>query len=190
MTDQTSAPADESRIQDYLAGRLDAAEAERFEQRMFADDAFAAEVERALEIRAAAPHAGTTRRASSPPRRIWLAFAAAAGTAVIATGIVWLQRPSEPPLFRGVEQRMGLEIDVNGAALLARWRSVSGAAGYEVQLLDRDGDALLTLNVDDPSAALLLSPVDGSEPAFIEVSALDELGQTLQHSERVALPGR
>ena len=29
MTDQTSAPADESRIQDYLAGRLDAAEAER-----------------------------------------------------------------------------------------------------------------------------------------------------------------
>lgn len=189
MTDQTPASSDESRIQDYLAGRLDSADAELFEERMFADDELAAEVQRALEIRAATSQAAVERRTGRPRPRMLFGVAAAAAAAVIAVGVLWLQ-PQQPPVFRGVEQRMGLDIDVNGAALLARWQPISGAAGYEVQLLDRDGDALLTLNVDDPSAALLLSPVDGSEPAFIEVSALDELGQTVQRSERVALPRR
>jgi hypothetical protein len=175
-----------------LSGRrLDAAEAERRRAHV-RDDGVAAEVESALEIRAATPRADAKRRTSSPPRRAWLAFAAAAGAAVIAVGIVWLQRPSEPPVFRGVEQRMGLEVEADGGTLRARWQSVADAAGYELQVLARDGRVLRSVEADDTTAALDLGAAAdaASAPAFVEVSALDGFGQALQRSERIALPDR
>ena len=189
MNDPTPSSAEESRIQDYLAGRLDEAAADRFEQRLFEDDALAAEVQRALEIRAAMSPAGAERRTARPRPRWLFALAAAAAAAMVAVGVLWLQ-PLQPPVFRGVEQRMGLEIEVDGNALFARWQPIGGAAGYELQLLARDGSMLLTLNVDDAEARILLSPVDGLAPAFVEVSALDDVGQTLRRSERLALPDR
>ena len=190
MKDQTPAPSDESRIQDYLAGRLDSAEAERFEERMFADDALAAEVQRALEIRAATSLVAAKKR--STPRRAWVALAAAAGAAVLAVGIVWLQRPEEPPVFRGVEQRMGLAVEADCATLRARWQAVADAAGYELQLLASDGRVLRSIEADGTAATLALDAAAdrSSAPAFVEVSALDGLGQTLQRSERVPLPAR
>lgn len=192
MKDQTLSPADESRIQAYLAGRLDEAEAERFEERMFADDELAAEVQRALEIRAATLPASVERRTARPPRRAWFALAAAAGAAVIAVGIVFLQQPPSPAVFRGVEQRMGLEIEVDGGALRARWQPIADAAGYELQVFASDGRVVRNLEADGTAAALDLgAPADSADaPAFIEVSALDELGQTLRRSERLALPDR
>lgn len=191
MKDQTLASFDESRLQDYLAGRLDEAEAELFEERMFADDRFAAEVQRALEIRAATSVAAARKRTTSP-RRAWVAFAAAAGAAVIAVGIVWLQRPTEPPVFRGVEQRMGLTVEADGATLRARWQAVNGAAGYELQVLASDGGVLRSVESDGTSATLDLGAGadQASAPAFVEVSALDDVGQTLRRSERLALPDR
>jgi anti-sigma factor RsiW len=191
LKDPTPSPADESRIQDYLSGRLDAAETERFEERMFADDALGAEVQRALEIRAATPQAGGKRRAGGPSRRVFVALAAAAGAAAVAVGISWLPEPPAA-VFRGVEQRIGLEVEVEGGELRARWRPVAGAAGYELQLLASDGRTLQSLEADGTTAALELgAPVDSSSaPAFVEVSALDELGQTLQRSDRLALPDR
>jgi hypothetical protein len=191
LKDQTLSPSDESRIQDYLAGRLDTAEAERFEERMFADDGLAAEVQRALEIRAATSLAAVKKR-SGPSRRAWVAFAAAAGVAVLGIGIAWLQRPADPPVFRGAEQRMGLTVEADGATLRARWQSVADAAGYELQVLTSDGRVLRSVEADGTAAALDLgAPADPSSgPAFVEVSALDELGQTLRRSERVALPDR
>ena len=192
LKDQTPPPADERRLQDYLAGRLDAAAAELFEERMFADDGLAAEVQSALEIRAATLNAGVQPRAARPPRRALLAFAAAAGAAVLAVGITWLQRSPEPPVFRGVEQRMGLEVEVDGGALRARWQPIAAAAGYELQVLARDGRVLRSLETDGTAAALDLGAPAGSAsaPAFVEVNALDGLGQTLQRSDRVALPDR
>jgi hypothetical protein len=191
LKDQTQSPSDESRIRDYLAGRLDTAEAERFEERMFADDGLAAEVQRALEIRAATSLAAVKTR-SGPPRRAWVALAAAAGVAALGVGITWLQRPADSPVFRGAEQRMGLTVEADGATLRARWQSVADAAGYELQVLARDGRVLRSVEADGTAAALDLgAPADpASAPAFVEVSALDELGQTLQRSERVALPDR
>ena len=191
MKDQIPSPSDESRIQDYLAGRLESAESERFEERMFAEDGLADEVQRALEIRAATSLAAVRTR-SSPARRAWVAFAAAAGAAVLAVGIVWLQRPAEPPVFRGVEQRMGLEVEAGGPTLRARWQAVSDAAGYELQVLASDGRVLRSVDVDGTAAVLDLGAAadERSRPAFVEVNALDELGQTLRRSERVALPDR
>jgi anti-sigma factor RsiW len=192
LKDQTPSAGDESRVQEYLAGRLDPAEAELFEERMFTDDALAAEVQRALEIRAATLPASVERRTARPPRRAWLALAAAAGAAVIAVGINYLQQPPVPAVFRGVEQRMGLEVEVDGGALRARWQPIADAAGYELQVLASDGRVLRSLEADGPAATLDLgAPADSaSAPAFIEVSALDELGQTLRRSERLALPDR
>jgi len=192
LKDQTLSPADESRIQEYLAGRLDAAEAERFEERMFTDDELAAEVQRALEIRAATLPAGVKRRTTGPPRRMLIALAAAAGAAAVAVGITWLSQPPASAVFRGVEQRMGLEVEVEGGALRARWQPIADAAGYELQVLARDGRVLRSLEADGMTATLDLgpSPDSTSAPAFVEVSALDELGQTLQRSDRVALPDR
>ena len=192
LKDQTASPADESRIQEYLSGRLGAADAELFERRMFEDDELAAEVERALEIRAATLPASIKRRTSGPSRRVWFALAAAASVAVLAVGIVSLQPLPAPTVFRGVEQRMGLEVEVEGGALRARWQPIAGAAGYELQLFAQDGRSLRSLETDDAAATLDLgAPADlGAAPAFIEVSALDELGQTLQRSDRLALPDR
>lgn len=177
--------ADESRIQKYLAGRLDEPEAEAFEERLFADEDLAAEVERALEIRAAAaPAVAAARRAAKPPRRAWFALAAAAGAAVLAVGVVWLQRPPPEPVFRGVEQRMGLTVEAGAGTVRARWPAVAGAVGYEVQVFDRDGGLLQTLETREPAATIEL-PDAG--PASIEVTALDDLGQVLQRSERLTL---
>jgi hypothetical protein len=180
--------ADESRIQKYLAGRLDEAEAEAFEERLFADENLAAEVERALEIRAAAapaaPAVAARPRAAKPPRRAWFALAAAAGAAVLAVGVVWLQRPPPEPVFRGVEQRMDLTVEAGAGTVRARWPAVAGAVGYEVQIFGRDGGLLQTVETREPAATIELP---GAAPASIEVTALDDLGQVLQRSERVTL---
>jgi anti-sigma factor RsiW len=192
LKDEALSRSDDGPIREYLAGRLDAAEAERFEERMFADDALAAEVQRALEIRAATLHTGEQRRTGGPPRRVLFALAAAAGAAVLAVGLVVLQSPPATPVFRGVEQRMGLEVEVEGGALRARWQPIAGATGYELQVFASDGRLLQSLETDGATAAVDLgAPADSaSAPAFIEVSALDELGQTLQRSDRLALPDR
>ncbi len=180
---------DEGRIQKYLAGRLGAAEAEAFEERLIADDQLAAEVQRALEIRAAAAQADATRRIARSPRRVWLPLAAAAGAAAFAVGVIWLQRPPPEAVFRGIEQRMELEVQADAGALRARWPAVAGAAGYEIQLFAGDGRVLRNLETSGTSATIELGTPDdpASAAAFIDVTALDDLGQILQRSERVAL---
>ncbi|HEY9182903.1 MAG TPA: hypothetical protein VIQ99_06870 [Gammaproteobacteria bacterium] len=191
MKDETPSGSDEKRIQEYLAGRLSAAEAELFEQRLFTDDDFAAEVQRALEIRAAMAPAAVKRAAGGPPRRALFALAAAAGAAFLVVGVMWL-RPPAAPVFRGVEQRMGLEVEVDGDALHARWQPIAGAAGYELRVFATDGRLLRNLETEGAVSTLDLgTPADSaSAPAFVEVSALDELGQVLQRSDRVGLSDR
>ena len=60
-----------------------------------------------------------------------------------------------------------------------------------LEVLAGDGRVLRTVEADGTTATLELGAAEpGSAPAFVEVSALDELGQTLQRSERIALPNR
>jgi anti-sigma factor RsiW len=63
----TPSRPDETWIQDYLAGRLSEAEAEEFEARCLADDMLGAELERALEIRAALTAAASPRDLPTDP---------------------------------------------------------------------------------------------------------------------------
>jgi len=187
--ESTVSGAGEGQVQKYLAGRLSDAEADAFEERLFTDDALAGEVERALEIRAATAPAGAARAAARPPRRAWFALAAAAVIAVVAAGITWLPRPPPEPVFRGSEQRMGLEVEMYTDALRARWNPVAGAAGYEVRVFAADGRELYDVETNETAATIELeTPVETADaPAFVEVTALDELGQDLQRSDRLAL---
>ena len=183
--------SDERRIQAYLARELDEDEAERFEEELMADDSLAKEVQRALEIRAALretaakPHA--VRRARKPA--FVYGLAAAAAVAFIALTLPFLQRPPAAPVFRGVEQRMGLEIEAEGGELRARWAPVAGATGYELRILARDGQLLESVEVDGTEAVVDLDGAEepSSSPAFAEVVAIDDLGQALRRSDRVAV---
>ncbi|HEX7061972.1 MAG TPA: hypothetical protein VF200_08365 [Woeseiaceae bacterium] len=191
MTAESQQPApDERRIQDYLAGRLDDSEAERFEERMMADDDLAAEVQQALDIRAALTgvRSAGTRMDKRAPGGTLLALAAAAAVSMIALGVHWLRPPE--PVFRGVQPVAGFDVEVEaaGGELRARWTPVAGAAGYELRVLSDDGRVLERIEVEAPSATLDLGGTDQpSSPSFLEVVALDELGQVLRRSNRIAL---
>jgi hypothetical protein len=183
--------SNERRIQAYLARQLDEADAERFEEELMADDDLAMEVQRALEIRAAlrdtAARPARPRVAYNP--RLKLAFAAAAAVALVAVALPWwLQSPQVEPVFRGVEQRMGLTIEAEGSELRARWAAVPGAAGYELRVLTRNGALLDSVEVGATEAVLDLGAArESGAAAFAEVVALDELGQTVRRSDRVAV---
>ena len=127
--------------------------------------------------------------ADRPPRRAWLALAAAAVIAVVAAGIAWLPKPPPEPVYRGSEPRMGLEVEMYTDALRARWVPVAGAAGYEIRVFAADGRELHDVETNDTATTIELeTPVETADaPAFVEVTALDELGQDLQRSERLAL---
>jgi hypothetical protein len=191
MTIEPQQPApDERRIQDYLAGRLDDAEAERFEERLMADDDLAAEVQQALEIRAALTTARSAPGGKPARRGPLLALAAAAAVSMIALGVHWLHSPE--PVFRSVPASAGFDVGVEiaGGELRARWDPVAGAAGYELRVLAGDGRVLERIEVDAAWATLDLGGTDrASSPAFLEVVALDELGQVLRRSNRIALSG-
>ena len=186
---------DEPRIQDYLSGRLSASDAEAFEAQMFADDELAAEVERALEIRAAmqepvASPRVSARRLASGMRPAW---ALAAGLAAISIGLVWFRSQPPTPVFRGVEQTMGLEVELAGGKLNARWAPASGAHGYELQTFAADGQLMESVPSKETTVAIELRAA--APPAYVEVVALDDFGQTMLRSQRVRLdppdvPGR
>jgi hypothetical protein len=189
MSEEASKPnSNERRIRAYLARELDEAEAERFEEELFADDELALETQRALEIRAALRDTGAK---AMPPRaarrpRLTYGLAAAAAVALMAVTVQWLQPPVEP-VFRGVEQRMGLTIEADGRELRARWATVAGATGYELRILARDGELLDSVEVDATEAVVDIRARASGAAAFAEVVALDELGQTLRRSDRVAV---
>jgi len=182
--------SNESRIQAYLKRQLGEAEAERFEEELMADDDLAVELQRALEIRAALKDAGaksTARRGARNPR-LTFTFAAAAAVALVAVALTWVRSPPTAPVFRGVEQRMGLTIEAEGRELRAQWATVPGAAGYELRVLARDGVLLDSVEVTATEAAVDLGERrESGSAAFAEVVALDELGQTLRRSDRVAV---
>jgi anti-sigma-K factor RskA len=178
---------DEPHIQDYLSGRLSAAEAEAFEARMFADDELAGEVQQALEIRAAMQEPVASPRVTAR-RRSWgsrPAWALAAAIAVVGIGLVWFRPQAPTPVFRGVEQTMRLEVELTGGELNAHWAAASGAHGYELQTFGADGQIMDSFPATGTTVAIELRAAP--PPAYVELVALDDFGQTMLRSQRVRL---
>jgi hypothetical protein len=191
MHDKLDTSAAEQALRSYLAGKLTAHEADAFEERLFANEALAQEAQLALEVRAALVSHEPVRaakRVTAVRQHRLLPLALAATIASLAVAIYFLQAPRESvPVFRGVEQRMGLEVALNGRALNAKWQPVSGATGYELRVFERSGELLRSVEVDGATAAIDLDAEAGTAPAFVDVVALDRFGQELIRSQQIAL---
>jgi hypothetical protein len=88
-------------------------------------------------------------------------------------------------VFRGAEQRMGLEVEVADGNLNAHWTSSAGAERYELQIFAADGRLLHSVEIATPTARVDLRGTEMTGAATLEVAALDEFGQTLMRSQRV-----
>ena len=160
---------------------------------MFADDDSRPKWRLELKIRAAMQDPRRARcQARAAISRLRPVWALAAGVAALGVGLSWLRLAVPPePVFRGAEQRMGLEVELAGGRLNAHWATSAGASGYELQIYAADGTCVQSVEVATPTAKVELRGAEltgaAARPAFVEVVALDEFGQTLMRSQRVYL---
>jgi anti-sigma factor RsiW len=180
--------ADDAALRAYVAGTAQEVDAEALEARLFSDDRLAAELERALEIRAAMNSGATKPQARRRRSGGLLPLALAAGVAMVVAGFYWLQTPPQStPLFRGAQQSLALEVEVTGNQVRARWDAVPGAAGYELRLFERDGRLIRSMELDTTAGVIDLSTAGTPTPASVDVTALDAFGQSLIRSQRLAV---
>lgn len=181
----------------YVAGRLDDAEAARFEEHYFACEACWAEVERAFALRAT--FAGMPAVASSAPRRSWmlagllaasLAAVALLGTWALGVHPPWSGGRATPneTVWRGAGA-LALEARSDGTTLHIAWRPDANAASYAVEVTAGDGSLRWraeTAATQVEFARAKLEPAAGG-PWRVEVRALDALGNVVGESEAVRL---
>lgn len=174
MTDDTKL------IDDYLSGSLAEADAEAFEQRLFADDGLAAELQRTIEIRAAG------QAAPAPAGRDFrLPLAAAAVVGALAVGLAVLYQAPDAPVLRGGDSELVLEVEARDGRLEIAWPAVDAADRYRVELFDLDGNPLLGRNVD--TASIDISRAEWQDADVIRVRAFGALGDVLADSGLVAM---
>ena len=179
--------ADDTALRAYLSGTIRETDAQALEERLFSDDRLAAELERALEIRAAMKSSASTPQVRNRRLGGFLPLALAAGVAMLVAGFYWLQTPTQStPVFRGAQQSLALEVEVSGNQVRARWSAVPGAAGYELRLFERNGRVMRSMELDTTAGVIDLSRTD-TPPASIDVTALDSFGQSLIRSQRIAV---
>jgi hypothetical protein len=149
-------PEDEARIDDYLLGRLNAEEIERFEKHYFnCPECFRLTEERAAlidAVKAAGP--GRAAESGQAPGRtgvrrfpfLW-ATAGAAALLVVAAIVFLIPRPSGPPVFSDSGNRVVRGeslVPVEPAGVLRKvpakftWRPLDGAAEYMVSVAGID----------------------------------------------------
>ena len=109
---------------------------------------------------------------------------------LLAVGISWMGLRPPEPVFRGSEQSLGVEFEVAHGVLNAFWPDTPGAKGYELQLYAADGSLVHSWKSPLPGQCEFAQPGAGrtrGTPAFVEVAALNESGQTLMRSQRMVL---
>lgn len=175
----------------YALGALSDAEAESFEQHMFACENCWAEVEQAIELRAALRDRPASRSRARPPVWSWMA---AAAVLVVALVGVWGLRPGVdvperdgPRVYRGAEGVLAIEARVEGRRLALSWTAVPGAASYVVEVF-AGGSLVLEKEAAVPELTLDL-PAGELVPA-VRVRALDDLRQEIVSSQFIELDGR
>src|SRR2546430_7058791 len=119
---QTECPssADDDLARLYVADRLSEEAAEQFEQHLFECDACAAEVERAMEIRAALK----TRRAAGGGWRVGLAIAATVAAVALGLWQMQLREPNLAPPLRGSSREISAAGRMTGTTFNASWNAV------------------------------------------------------------------
>lgn len=176
MPERTDKAFDTATIDAYLNGRLGEAEAEAFEARLFADDELAAELERSIELRAAALPTGSVRGR-------WLPLAAAAAVGVLAVGLVVVDfgpSPVEEPIMRSGESRLELTATGQGGAVVIDWPDVEGADTYRLDFYDADGRILVSSEVAQSELRVLADEI--GEARIARVRAYDPLRELLADS--------
>lgn len=202
MTGLTCPYGDESLVvAEYLAGRLSGPNARSFEMHSFGCNRCFDELQRAIELRAAAEAESRTNAMSAAPSgRPWQMLGIAAAV-VLAVG-VWLaqptteQQPAVPePVYRDAvkagEGRIALSLDVSkdGETVTLRWPSVQGAERYTVRVWTESGEPIVEQQTRELSLVLRAarSRPSAEGDLYAQVLALDEMQQVVGSSELVRL---
>jgi len=180
----------EDRLQEYLDGRMEAAERAAFEQELLADETLFAEaydeeaVREALAARAHARGVGFRPR----PRRSAVAFLGLAAAASIAFLVFVLPGPDHSRVFRGGSQGAPRPVAPVGAvpAVPDRfvWTRDPGAVGYRLEIFRTDDGRVHVATTADTFLATggaLAVPRTGSWRA----TALDSVGVGVRSTGRV-----
>ena len=153
---------DRERLADYLEGRLPLDQQRAFEQELLQDPSASGELYEELGVREMLRSA--SRQKTAVVRRLyWLAPLAAA--ALVLLMVLPLREPTEEVLRGEIAE---LEIvepgnQVSGEFVL-RWRSVPGAATYEVAIFSADARALRSEST--PDTALVVADIDTGAKAI------------------------
>jgi anti-sigma factor RsiW len=186
----------------YLAGGLDEAGRDEFEEHYFACAACFADLEklRALQAELARSRVRVEAEAAAdrrqPSRWRWAA-AAAAALAVFAVA-VWqlVPRPlveTQPPAWRGpsaVAFSVAVEPRVSGGLRLT-WHEQAHATTYIVKVFTSDGVRVFERQTRQPAlliaaGSLPVPPV--GDTLVVRVEAIDAMGQVAGRSELIELP--
>lgn len=181
---------------EFLAGRLDAARAEAFEEHGYACDSCFEAVELAASVHAAlrAPVAARPSPADRTSARAWGWAAAAVLAVAVGYGAY---RPveraaGEASSLRGREGAFALTVERDAAGMTLRWNAVAGADRYEVRLFGADGEALVERRTGETgwtiSAAEIPPGLQGTR-GYARVDAIDALGAPVDRSPLVPVEG-
>ena len=157
----------------YVTGRLQSADAERFEEHYFGCDWCANELEVGSLLRRRGVRSNTVR----------LLGVAAAIVALITSAVILL-RPGtveNPAQMRGTSlTEIRVTASASAGLLSVRWNRVSDAASYRVTLFDDKGTILQQIPASDVALTTAV-PMPGGR-MFVRVEAVDRSRRTIGSS--------
>lgn len=181
-------------VSQYVSGRFTDEQAAAFEQHLEGCERCWAEVQVALQVRAATRSSeAPSREQSGGPRLrgpLWL-VAAAASVALAIAGWWTLDSPHRPvEVTRGGSAIAITASRLPDGAVRVSWPVVDGASRYRLVVSRIDGVTLLARDTD--GVELLLTPTDLPTPlpatVLVELRAEDALGTTLVAHGPVSVP--
>ena len=182
----------------YLAGRLSGGDVETFERHYLGCDRCAAELERAVELRAA------LRAPSTDVGRAWWrsrALAVAASIAFVAVGLAFMAPrlwhsvapvgTAEGPWRGGAQDLAVTALLSPGGGITLSWAPHPDAQSYTVRVLAGDGTTVLDRETTEAKMAIEAAELAGaSVPLRVRVKAMSALGYAVGQSEAVEVRER
>ena len=180
----------ENRLQQYLDGRMDAGERERFEQELLADETLMGDAYDEVNVREALAERAHARRMTHKPRRRRSAvgFLAVAVAASLAFFVFVLPRPEREEIFRGGSGRAPQAVAPVGEVAETPdrfvWTGDPLAAHYRLEVFRPGGDRLFVTTTSDTffvTEESFAMPRAGSWRA----TAIDSVGVGIRHTGMV-----